>query len=74
MNIIDILRVSGNFGATGDPFGDPLAAAPATGYHTGFDRGPSIGPNPWDKGPPDGFIVIGDDILSVAAQFGHSCE
>ena len=38
-----------------------------------YDRGPRIGPNPWDKGPPDGTVAINDDILAVAAQFGHTC-
>jgi hypothetical protein len=27
----------------------------------------------WDAGPPDGEIDLINDILIVAAQFGHSC-
>ena len=58
--------------------GDALAQAlvaptDATGYHPAFDRGPIIGANDWDRAPPDGSINIVDDILGVAAQFGHNC-
>ena len=49
---------------TGDPRED---------YHPAYDRSALIGPNAWDKGPPDGAINILDDILGVAVQFGHSC-
>jgi hypothetical protein len=28
----------------------------------------------WDMGPPDGVITQQDDILGVAAQFGHDCR
>ena len=73
VTVPDILRVAGRFGTTGNRFGDPLAAAPATGYHTGFDRGAIIGPNFWNRAPADGIVVISDDILAVAAQFGHTC-
>ena len=38
-----------------------------------YDRGPFSGPSPWHLGPPDGTINITDDILRVAAQFGHDC-
>jgi hypothetical protein len=78
----DIFQVARRFGAN-DASGtapinrnsDPLAGPPpaAPGYHAAFDRGPLIGPNPWDLGPPDGFISVGVDILGVARQFGHSC-
>ena len=73
MRCVIELRIAARFGATGDPLGDPLAAAPATGYHTGFDRGAVIGPNPWNKAPPDGIITLIHDILGVGAQFGHNC-
>ena len=57
---------------------DALAAAltpptSPTGYHPDFDRGPRIGPNSWDLGPPDGAISITNDILAAARQFGHNC-
>ena len=45
----------------------------ATSYHAAFDRGPIVGPNVWDKGPPDGTINIVHDLLGVALHFGHSC-
>ena len=41
--------------------------------HAAFDRGLVIGANNWDRAPADGAINIPDDILGVAAQFGHSC-
>jgi hypothetical protein len=71
----DVLGVATRFGATGDPSGDPLAAPvpPGPAYHTAFDRGPLVGPNSWDLGPADGAINVLDDILGVAAQFGHRC-
>jgi hypothetical protein len=78
----DILGVAKRFGAT-RPGGAPdettaLAEAltPPTktaGYHADYDRGPLVGPNPWNLGPPDGAINIPNDILGVARQFGNSC-
>jgi len=65
----DVFRVVQRFGATGDPGIDPLSAAPASGYHTAFDRSPVAGKL---SGPADGAIDVGDIFLSVA-QFGHSC-
>ncbi len=60
-------------------FGDILPVANAFGPSTGPNYDPSLdrsppppGADPWDLGPPDGTITI-DDILAVAAQFGHSC-
>ena len=39
-----------------------------------YDRGPGlVGPNPWDKSPPDGVTILVHDVLGVAAQFGHGC-
>ncbi len=72
----DILGVAGRFGATGDPGGDPLAPPPpAPAYHTAFDRsGVLPGGDRWDLGAADGVITLPDDILGVAAQFGHNCS
>ncbi len=38
-----------------------------------FDRGPSIGPNPWNMTAPDGAIALPNDILGVIRQFQHNC-
>jgi uncharacterized repeat protein (TIGR01451 family) len=78
----DILQVARRFGAndaggtavinrTSDPLAGP--PPPIPGYHPAFDRGPLVGPNPWDMGPPDGAITVVVDVLGVARQFGHSC-
>jgi len=80
----DVLGVASRFGSGFiGPFPPPTKAellaealTPPTsdaGYHAAYDRGPQSGPDPWDRGPPDGMINIADDILGVAAQFGHSC-
>ena len=50
-----------------------IAPVSDAGYHAGFDRGPIVGPNDWDRAPPDGAINIPDDVFGVAVQFGHSC-
>ena len=73
VTIADIGAVVARFGTTGSPAIDPLSAPPASGYHTAFDRSPpQPGADPWDLGPPDGSVTIGDIGLAVA-QFGHSC-
>jgi dipeptidyl aminopeptidase/acylaminoacyl peptidase len=78
----DIIGVTARFGTMrpGGPPAKPDALAEAltpptsaTGYHADFDRGPQNGANPWNVAPPDGAINVLDDILGVAAQFGHSC-
>jgi len=76
----DILGVAGRFGMGPPPPGKDLARAQAltppvsnTGYHIAFDRGPQNGPYSWSRSGPDGSINIPDDILGVAAQFGHTC-
>ena len=80
INVFDILGVALRFGpgpelSKIEAFLFALAPpAGESGYHAGYDRGPLVGPNPWDRGPPDASINIVDDILGVAAQFGHSCE
>jgi hypothetical protein len=78
----DILRVARRFGAK-DAMGtaainrnsDPLAGPPPPfpGYHPAFDRGPLIGTDPWDMGPPDGTISAVVDVLGVVRQFSHNC-
>jgi hypothetical protein len=80
--ITDVLRVAQRFGAN-DAGGtalinrnsDPLAGPPPPNpaYHPAFDRGPLVGPNPWNMGPADGAITAVVDVLGVARQFGHSC-
>jgi hypothetical protein len=77
----DILGVATRFGTTrpGAPTKQQAlseALTPPTsptGYHTDFDRGPLVGPNSWNMGPPDGGIGVTVDLLGVARQFGHSC-
>ena len=49
----------------------PSGAAP---YDVQFDRGPQIGANVWNMGPPDGVIDLPNDILGVIQQFGHNCQ
>ncbi len=49
----------------------PLGTEPE--YDVRFDRGPKIGPNTWNMGPPDGVIDLANDILGVILQFQHSC-
>jgi hypothetical protein len=71
----DLLRVAQRFGSSGSPAGDPLSfPPPAPAYHTAFDRGARIGPNPWDVAPADGTVNVSNDILGIAAQFGHTCS
>ena len=69
----DVTGVVARFGTTGDLGIDPLAAPPAYGYHTAFDRSPPPGgADPWDAGAPDGSISAAD-IAAGVMQFGHSC-
>ena len=49
----------------------PAGQAP---YDERFDRGPSLGPHPWNMSAPDGVIDLPNDVLGVVAQFGHSCQ
>ena len=80
VNIVDVLMVTRRFGPGTVLTKDAALAAALTppidetGYHPAYDRGPMIGPNAWDAGPPDGTINITDDILGVAGQFGHICD
>ena len=80
VNVFDILGVAARFGP-GPQLSkeDALAAAltPPLGegsYHAAYDRGSIIGANNWNRAPADGAINIVDDILGVAAQFGHNCS
>jgi hypothetical protein len=43
-------------------------------YDIAFDRGPSVGPNPWNMTAPDGVIDLSVDILGVVLQYQHSCQ
>lgn len=49
----------------------PAGAAP---YDVTFDRGPSVGPHPWNMTSPDGAIDLPNDVLGVLLQLGHSCR
>ena len=74
VNILDIAALVLRFGAVGDPNGDPLEPPQAfTGYHAGADRSPTVGPNLWNAGPPDGAINIIEIGLAVV-QFGDTCS
>ena len=42
-------------------------------YDVRYDRGPSVGPNPWNMTAPDGVIDLPNDVLGVILQFGHRC-
>ncbi len=76
----DVGAVIARFGtARGTPpteeeaLGEALTPPVSTGgYHASADVGAQIGPNPWDRAPADGNIVLAD-ILAVNAQFGHTC-
>ena len=81
IGLSDFLLLLQHFGAT-DNNGqasinrnsDPLTTAdagPGT-YHPRFDRGAVIGPNGWDRAPPDGTITL-TDFLALLVQFGHTC-
>jgi hypothetical protein len=75
----DLFRVLAHFSDTDgggtapiNRYTDPFSAPPPTGYHPAFDRGPVIGPFPWNVGPADGSIT-GGDVLEVIAQLNHTC-
>ncbi len=76
----DIIGTASRFGpGTAQSKEDALASAltpPVSdlGYHAGFDRGPVIGANNWNRAPADGAINIPDDIIGIAVQFGTNCE
>ena len=79
LNIFDINAVGARFGpgpllSKAQALAQALVAPTDAGsYHPAYDRGPIIGANMWDRGPPDGSINIVDDILGIAQQFGHDC-
>ncbi|MCI0777055.1 MAG: hypothetical protein J4N95_02645 [Chloroflexi bacterium] len=56
-------------------YSDPKSPIPAdiTAYHPAFDRSGPQGDDPWDLGPPDGYINL-IDVLGVILQYGHSCS
>ena len=49
----------------------PLGTEPQ--YDVRFDRGPQVGANLWQLGPPDGVTDLPNDILGVINQFAHNC-
>jgi N-acetylneuraminic acid mutarotase len=70
---LDFFALLGRFGSTGDPGGNPLLPPPPPpAYHTGYDRGPAVGPDPWDLGGANGSIA-GTDFFAILSQFGHTC-
>ena len=81
IGLSDFLLLLQHFGATDDNGqasinrnSDPLTtpdAGPGT-YHPRFDRGEVIGPNGWDRAPPNGAIAL-SDFLALLVQFGHTC-
>jgi hypothetical protein len=63
----DILPVAMQFGTPDDPIYD--RSRPPTPQE---EPDPTLR-EPWDMGPPDGYVNIPTDILGAAFQFGHSC-
>jgi len=60
-----------------------LGASTRPNYSRNLDRSPpprpSVEPDPskrepWDLGPPDGWISVTSDILAMARQYGHTCR
>ena len=47
--------------------GDPL-------YTPAKDRGAAVGPNPWNRGGPDGAIDVPNDLLPIIFQYLHDCR
>lgn len=45
----------------------------AANYEVRYDRGPSVGPHPWNMTAPDGVIDLANDVLGVIQQNGHHC-
>jgi hypothetical protein len=43
-------------------------------YDIRYDRGPQVGPNPWNLGAADGVIDLANDILGVIQQYLHNCQ
>ncbi|MBI4571458.1 MAG: hypothetical protein HY723_05865 [Chloroflexi bacterium] len=68
----NVLNVAGRFGASGSTATAYNKGAAAGTYNRAFDRGPTLGPNPWNTSQPDGTITLGN-VLAIAAQFGHGC-
>ncbi|MCI0855079.1 MAG: hypothetical protein J4N98_00205 [Chloroflexi bacterium] len=78
-DILSILRRinanDSNGNAEINRYSDPKSPIPAdiTAYHPAFDRSGPQGDDPWDLGPPDGYINL-IDVLGVILQYGHSCS
>jgi hypothetical protein len=67
----DLLTLAGSIGNAGSPqyvLAFDRSSAPAASQ----EPDPSER-EPWDLGPPDGSITIAGDLLSLVAQYGHSC-
>jgi hypothetical protein len=65
----DVIPISQAFGGSGGPNYSPAkdrTDPPHPSYPADLD--------PWDMGPPDGFINVFTDILGAAGQYGHRCE
>ena len=67
----DILGVLFHYTPSGYTPGTP--AEIGGGVYDDFDRGPSVGPNPWNMTAPDGVIDLANDLLGVIYQFFHRC-
>ena len=65
---LNSIRASHSF-----PARQPLLLVSASGCHAAFDRGTMVKGSSWDRTPVDGTIKVADDILGIAAQFGHDC-
>lgn len=60
-----------------DTNGDTVADIPANGIPDGrdYDRSPSAEPNPpWEAGPPNGVIDVGDTLAALAQVFVVDCS
>jgi hypothetical protein len=67
----DVLTVIGQYYQ--DAFLDPpINSDPNPAYRLDTDRS-SLGPNPWNLGPPNGQQRI-DDILAIIYQYHHDCS
>jgi alpha-tubulin suppressor-like RCC1 family protein len=67
----DVLLVAQAFGpSTGPNYSPEKDRSPPP---TAAEQPDPSGREPWDMGPPDGYVSVVGDILGVAKQFGHSC-
>jgi hypothetical protein len=75
VSVADLVAVIERFGSSGSPGGNPFTTPPAPpAYHAAYDRGGVMsGGQLWNLSPANGSINI-TDVVSVIAQFGHSCR